>query len=193
MKITRCRSWHPALFGAAFAVALAGCESPVSENSGTANTYGCGQDGRLEAELYGAIRAAIRWQADTLQCEGMPRPAGAGARLRLSGPLDVDGEPRTLAFIIGIPALERGAIGKELPTNVTLMEEGAGRFFGTQDTSGCWTDVERQDAVGQQEPTAYRISGAVYCVSPLAELNGSSSVSFTELEFTGRLDWELPE
>jgi hypothetical protein len=111
---------------------------------------------------------------------------GEGARLRLSAPLS-DAEPdRTVAFILGIPGLQQGETAAELPTNVTLIEEGAGRFFATRDTSGCWTDVTEQSAVGGSR---YAVRGTVYCVTPLPELNGGSSISFTELEFSGRLDW----
>jgi len=175
------------------ALLLGACDAPSSERDAGAANVACDPGGALLGELHGAIRAGLRWDAGVLSCDGMPRPDGAGARLRLAGPVDIDGETRTLAFIFGIPGLARGMTGRELPTRVTLMEEGTGRFFGTLDTSGCWTDIERQDAVGPRAPASYRISGAVYCVTPLAELNGASSVSFTELQFSGRLDWELAE
>ncbi len=144
-------------------------------------------------ELYGSIRASIDWRAGDLTCTGMPRPDGEGARVRLSGPLGMKGENRTLAFILGLPDLEVGQTGKELPTNVTLIEEGAGRFFGSRGTSDCWTDVRSQERVGGEDEDTYRIEGTLYCVSPLAELNGNTSVTFTELNFTGRLNWEQPE
>jgi hypothetical protein len=172
---------------------LGACDAPSGERHADATGETCEPGGALRGELHGAIRAGLSWAAGELSCDGMPRPDGAGARLRLAGPVDIDGETRTLAFIFGIPGLARGMTGRELPTNVTLMEEGTGRFFGTRDTSGCWTDIDRQEAVGPAAPASYLVSGAVYCVTPLAELNGGSSVSFTELQFSGRLDWELTE
>ena len=33
------------------------------------------------------------------------------------------------------------------------------------------------------------VHGAVFCVSPLAEINGDSSISIAELRFSGMLDW----
>ena len=146
----------------------------------------CGADGKLVTEIFGVLRASIRWQADALECEGMRRPNGEGARLRFEGPAG----DRQLAFILGLPDLDEGQPGRELPTNVTLMEEGTGRFFGTRDTSSCWTDVTEHERL---RAARYRISGTVYCLSPLAELNGRANVSFTELEFSGRLDWDEPE
>ena len=166
------------------------CERPVATQE---TRYACDAEGRLVVELYGGIRASLDWREAVLACEGMPRPNGQGARLRFAGPLGAAADERSVAFILGIPNLEEGRADVELPTNVTLVEEGTARFFGTQDTRSCWTDIEYQDPVGMAGARAYRISGILYCVSPLAELNGGSSISFSELEFTGRLDWNQPE
>ena len=95
---------------------------------------------------------------------------GERARLRFAGPAGTADEERRLAFILGLPDLHRGETGKESPTNVTLMEEGTGRFFGTRDTVNCWTDV-----------------------APLADLNGNLDVSVTDITFTGHMTWDKPK
>ena len=123
----------------------------------------------------------------------MPRPEGDGARFRISGPASDAAVASTVVFIFGIPALQQGMAGEELGTNVTFMEEGSGRFFGTRDTDGCWTDIDVHEPVPEAAGSTYRIGGTVYCVSALAELNGGSSISFTELEFVARLNWDEPE
>ena len=128
-----------------------------------------------------------------LQCEGMPRPADAGARIRLSGPLTDDPDAAIVAFILGIPDLERGRTAWELATNITFMEEGAGRFFSIADTTGYWTDVDFQNPLDNGAGSIYRIGGTVYSVSPLAELNGAANINFTELTFSARLSWDRPE
>ena len=74
----------------------------------------------------------------------------------------------------------------ETPAVVTLMEQDSGRFFSTAEAPVCWSDVHEQTLIAGDE---YAIRGIVYCVSPLAELNGSGGVSFTDLKFSGRLDW----
>jgi hypothetical protein len=175
---------------AAGLVSLVACRSgdPVAMTPAT-----CAPDGHLQVVLHGAIRASLDWQSDQLSCEGMPRPEGRGARLRFSGPFEDAGDEKTVAIILGIPDLEQGSTGNELPTNVTLIEEGIGRFFGTQDTSGCWTDIGQQEPLADTAGGTYRIAGTVYCVSPLAELNGGSSINFTELSFAGQLEWSVPE
>lgn len=153
----------------------------------------CGSDGALVTEIYGGVRASIDWNAGTLECEGMPRPNGEGARLRFAGPLAAADGQRQLAFILGLPDLVEGETAVELPTNVTLMEEGTGRFFGTREADKCWTDIETHERLQPVESSTYRISGVLYCMAPLADLNGKSSISFADLRFTGRLDWQPAE
>jgi len=179
-------------------IVLVACQDPqpvAAEAAALAESgdAACSGDGYLQVELYGSIRASIDWQAGELSCKGMPRPDEEGARIRLSGPLDTGDGSRTLAFILGMPDLKIGETGKELPTNVTLIEEGTGRFFGSRDTGECWTDISSQEPVGDDNGSAYRLEGTLYCASPLAELNGNTSVTFTELIFSGRLNWELPK
>lgn len=69
---------------------------------------------------------------------------------------------------------------------MTLIEENSGRFFSTTEAPVCWSDIHEQTLIEGDE---YVVRGLVYCVSPLAELNGSGGVSFTDLEYTGRVDW----
>ena len=172
-------------------VTVTACEREPQLPAGARNA--CDENARLSTELYGAVRLDLSWTAESLTCQGMPRPDDEGARIHLSGPVNDGPEAATVAFILGIPDLETGRTAKELGTNVTFMEEGSGRFFGTRDTDSCWTDIAYQEVVPGAGGSTYRIGGTVYCVSPLAELNGGASISFTELEFAGRLNWDVPE
>jgi hypothetical protein len=168
--------------------ACADTDEPAQEMN-----FACAPDGHLSTRLHGAMPKTLNWAADTLTCEGMPRPAGEGGRIRLSGPADDSPDANVVAFILGLPDLRQGRVARELATNITFMEEGTGRFFGTADASGCWTDVEFHEPVEDAAGSTYRIGGTVYCVSPLAELNGGSSISFTEMTFSARLNWDQPE
>ncbi len=171
---------------------LAGaCESP--QPATTTQTGLCGDDGQLTVDLFGGLRVSLDWRADVLECDGMPRPNSEGARLRFAGPAQSGSAKHSLAFILAMPDLRRGETDTELPTNVTMMEEGTGRFFATQDTENCWSDIGYHERVGHMDETEYRVSGVVYCLAPLAELNGKGSVSFSEMKFTGRLKWKTPE
>ena len=146
----------------------------------------CRDDGHLQAELIGALAGPLDWSGTALECSGMPRPNGAGARLRFAG--QVADSDRRLALIIAIPDLERDIAGTELVSKITLIDENSGRFFSTWELENCWTDissVEPSDESGDR----FSLSGILYCVAPLAEVNGDGSVSIAELSFAGSLDW----
>ena len=145
---------------------------------------GCGERGYLRTEFVGEFAGPVDWSAGDLDCQGMPRPDSQGARLRFarqSG--DV-----SLAIIIALPGLERGAIARELGSNVTVIAEGGGRFFSSSGLGSCWTDVLEQEELGGAAG-AYFVAGTLYCIAPLAEVNGDSSVTLRDLEFGGYLDW----
>lgn len=146
---------------------------------------GCGDQGYLRTDLYGDLTGPVDWSGRGLDCEGMPRPDGAGARLRFAG----HAGDHAVAVIIAMPGLERGMPARELGSNVTVIEEGSGRFFSTAGLGNCWTDVREQRETGNA-PNLYFVAGTLYCIAPLAEVNGDSSVTLRELEFGGYLDWE---
>lgn len=146
----------------------------------------CGEDGFLSAQLYGAIETRLEWDRNDLECTGMPRPEGQGIRLRLAATDAATGIE--LVFIIAMPGFERDSEPAEFDTNVTLIEAGNGRFFSTPDTDNCLVDLEAirgLDDAGER----YSVAGTLYCVSPLPEVNGVSSVAIPELRFSGLLDW----
>jgi hypothetical protein len=143
----------------------------------------CGERGFLRTNFYGEFSGPIDWAAGGLECEGMPRPEGRGARLRFAGP---SGD-LTIAIIIAMPGLARGSPARELGSNVTLIEEGSGRFFSTTGLGSCWTDVLEQQAT--DDANVHFVAGRLYCIAPLPEVNGDSSVTLRELRFGGYLDW----
>jgi hypothetical protein len=146
----------------------------------------CGNEGRLSAELYGAIAIEVDWNKNDLECAGMPRPEGRGARLRFAGKT-ADGDLQ-LAIIMAIPDLERDVQNGEFSVNVTLIEEGNGRFFSTPDLNNCLVDIT--SATGLDDSgDRYSIAGELLCVTPLPEINGDSSVSIPKMLFSGLLDW----
>lgn len=164
---------------------------PACGDAGTPPADACVSGASLSAELYGDVRAALAWDAPALECDGMPRPFGNGARLRFAGDVTADGDARRFAFIVALPDLEPGKTARELPATVTLMEEDNGRFYSNQAAETCWSDIERQEPLGNGG-TEYAIGGIVYCVAPLAELNGNGSITIREMRFRGRVDWREP-
>lgn len=166
----------------AIGAALAGCKE-ASEPEPALN---CGHDGKLRGDLYGALTAHIEWTTSTLECDGMPRPDGHGARLRFAGNMAADA--RRIAVIIAIPDLDRDAIGDEFRSNVTLIAEDSARFFSTPHLDNCLTDIIALRSL-DDSGDRFSIDGMLYCVNPLPEVNGDSSVSIPELHFSGLIDW----
>ena len=147
-------------------------------------TRGCGERGYVRTSFYGEYSGPVDWSAGDLDCAGMPRPNGQGARLRFAG----QSGDLAIAIIVAMPELERGSTAQELPSNVTVIEEGSGRFFSTSGLESCWTDIVSQQRIDESSD-AYFIAGTLYCIAPLAEVNGDSSVTVRELQFGGELDW----
>lgn len=175
--------------GAALLAALGACQetADVLQQSSSEQLVAepaCGSTSYLRGELYGSIERQIRWSAEALRCESMLRPDGKGMRLRFTG----EAAGNQLAIILALPELERGATASESPTVITLTVEGSGRFFSTPTAESCWTDVASQDPLGDH-PDRYTLSGTLYCVAPLGEINGDAAISIPELAFRGVIDW----
>lgn len=117
-------------------------------------------------------------------CENMQRPNRQGMRLRFAG--DMEGE--RLALIIALPELEAGAEAIESPSRVTAIIEGSGRFFSTPDLNACWTEIESQTALPDDENT-YILSGTLSCITALGQINGDAAVTIPSLSFTTIVDW----
>ena len=178
------------LIAAAATALLAGCGDAPEPAALAAllppqpESRGCGERGYLRTAFYGAFQGPVDWKADDLDCEGMPRPEGRGARLRFAG----QSGDTAIAIIVALPAVERGATARELGSNVTVIEEGSGRFFSTAGLGNCWTDVLEHADAGDGT-NVFFVAGTLYCIAPLAEVNGNSSVTLRELQFGGYVDW----
>lgn len=157
---------------------------PVPRESEQEPEASCGHDGHLSTRLYGSIVREIDWSAEELVCESMLRPDGKGVRLRFTGST-VDNQ---IAIILALPELQRGGTDPESPTVVTLTVEGSGRFFSTPTLESCWSDIVSQDFL-EDSDQSYDISGTLYCVTALGEINGDAAISIPELEFRGIIDW----
>lgn len=145
----------------------------------------CSVNGRLSTRLYGAIDGDISWASADMACEGMPRPNEAGARLRFSGPHPSgDG---TLVFIAAIPTLTPELAASELATRLTIIDENQSRFFASPDFDICWTDIEANEPAGDAR---HVVSGRIYCIAPINEVNGSATVTAADILFSGRIDWD---
>ena len=165
-------------------IAACGPATVAEAEPAVATPKSCDERGALKTSLYGGIETTLSWSGSDMSCESMPRPDGAGLRLRLAG--QVSGQ--TLAFIIALPELQPGQAGIESPSNVTATVEGSGRFFSTPDLDTCWTDVLAQTAL-QEASSDYLLQGELFCIAPLGELNGDAAVSIARMSFTAPVSW----
>ena len=168
---------------------LAACEraprvEPEATSTEVLTAPSCGSAGHLSTQLYGSIARVINWGTGDFQCESMLRPDGQGIRLRFTG----NAADSELAIILAMPELQRGVADEESPTVVTLTVEGSGRFFSTPTLGSCWTDIASQNPLGDSGER-YEMSGKLYCVAPLGEINGDAAISIPELDFRGIVDW----
>ena len=178
--------WAPALL---LIMPLVACRQAADSNDleaeqPSATARSCGDSGRLSTTLYGSIAREISWSADEFRCESMLRPEGKGVRLRFIG----DVAENELSIILALPELLPEATDLESPTVVTLTVEGSGRFFTTATLDSCWSDILAQNPVGDSG-SRYDISGRLYCVAPLGEINGNAAISIPEMAFRGIVDW----
>ena len=93
--------------------------------------------GFLSMRLRGSIEAEIHWRGADIECTGMSRPDGRGFRLRFAGRVEGRGE---LAIVFAAPELAMGASARAVPVNVTLLDQGGERIYGTQGEERCQLD-----------------------------------------------------
>jgi hypothetical protein len=151
---------------------------------------GCLADGGglLTAQLRGAMNQDIAWSNADMQCEGGPRPDGAGLRLTFAGAMAA-AEPAAAAhrlrFIFGIDLHDAAAgAARALPTNITVILEGEQQLFATRGDARCAVETLERTAIAGDAPHE-RVHARGYCTSPATDLAGSASLLVPTFEFTG--------
>jgi hypothetical protein len=149
-----------------------------------------GERGFLRAKFRGAIEAEADWHGADLQCEGGSRPDGSGVRVSFLGPADLKGQRLRLVFGIGAkPGL--GA-SHSVPTNVTVIVEGAKLLYATQGADKCEVESMVQEPVIISNAAArstlmreYRIAARGYCIDPASSLDGKARLYIDRFDFAG--------
>ncbi|MFO1399596.1 MAG: hypothetical protein U1F30_00045 [Steroidobacteraceae bacterium] len=154
----------------------------------------------LTARLRGAIDADLAWNAPGLSSEGGARPDGSGIRVSLAGSL-VGGQRVRLVF--GLAAAPGQASARAVPTNLTLIIEGANRVYATLGDDKCSVDAleQRPIAATAGVPPApplrpggdYWVSARGFCVEPAATLDGAERVLLSRFDFRGRIHLEAAD
>lgn len=172
------------------AVAVVAANGLGRERQGTATQSAIGDatdlcqsvdDGFLSGRLYGAIERAVEWRGTNMKCEGGERPGDDGLRIVFAAPGNVDAD--RLVFVIGISGSIDDLADSEHVANVTIIDEKTGRFFSSGRQDRCWTTVTSVDGDGHR----YSVGGEVYCSGSLPSLTDASSVSLSDMRYSGRL------
>jgi hypothetical protein len=143
-------------------------------------------EGRLKARLSGSINAEIDWSAPMPQCRGGLRPDGDGVRLVYKGEVPGQG---SLLVVIGVGPLHAGENAGNVPANLTLVREGAGRFYATQGDDKCAMDEVKQEPVGTGGHS-FRLIGRGYCIQPARAVGGEGSVLVSRFDVSALVDYK---
>jgi hypothetical protein len=78
-----------------------------------------------------------------------------------------------------------------VPVNVTLLDGGGERIYGTQGDSRCQLDEVEQHLVADAALPArsYRIAARGFCVAPARALDGDGAVLLTRFDFAGLVSY----
>jgi hypothetical protein len=161
-------------------VAGTGMESPRTLSPCTLKS-----DGYLVGRLFGALDQTIVWRGAEMTCDGMMRPDNRGIRLVFASPEATDDQ--RLLFVIGIDGELDSLLHQEQKANITIIDEGTGRFFSTSGQDRCWTTVRAMEKHDDGYLPAYRVEGDLYCAGALPSLNGKGSVTLGDFRYSGRL------
>lgn len=143
-----------------------------------------GADGFLRGQFFGALSLTADWSGPTLACDGMQKPDGEGVRLFFSGAAPDGGR---VALLIGLDGKQAELAGAERPANVTVIDERDGRFFSSAGRGRCWARIGSVTPVDgvPGRGAGSRIDGLVYCVGALPSVGDRSSLTLSDLRFSG--------
>jgi hypothetical protein len=161
---------------------LAACaQKPVPAEPVASAAAGClaAGDGRLQAQLRGAIVADIDWNNAQMECDGGPRPDGSGLRVAIAGALDAQ---RRLRFIFGVDSVDvADGPAQVMPTNLTVIIEGQSQVFATRGDGHCAVENLERAALGAGQQ---RVTARGYCIGPAGDLSGEAPLFVPTFSFT---------
>lgn len=172
--------------GAAPPIVMPPASAPPPANAPPAARPGClpTGNGYLKARIRGALNLNIDWRNAELECDGGPRPDGSGIRMSFLGPARADG--RRLRMVFGVSAAREGRSGRTLPTNLTVIIEGAQRLYTTRGDDHCTVDTLSQQRLrAPGTPRRYRVVARGFCVAPAATLNNAERILVSSFDFAG--------
>jgi hypothetical protein len=91
-----------------------------------------------------------------------------------------------LRLVFGVSAAREGHGGRSLPTNLTVIVEGAQRLYTTRGEDHCTVDkLSQQRLPAAGAARRYRIVARGFCVAPAATLNNAERILVESFDFAG--------
>jgi hypothetical protein len=142
--------------------------------------------GYVRARIRGALNTDLSWTDAQLACAGDARPDGSGLRVSFAGP---GPGGKVLRLVFGIRSAHEGKAGRELPTNLTVLQDG-GRIFATLGDEKCTLDqLSQRPLPGSAERRAWRIEARGFCVTPANAIDGKGRILVSRFDFAGRVEF----
>jgi hypothetical protein len=145
-------------------------------------------DGYLRAHLAGAIDATIDWPNSGTHCEGEPRDKPPG--VRLSFQRAAGGAPNLL-LVFGLTGVRAGKPAHAVRVNLTVIDQGRSRIFGTLGDTRCTVDSLTQRPLAP--PGSYRVEARGFCTQPAHAVRGDGDVLVSTFEFAGLVNYQNQE
>ena len=143
-----------------------------------------GSGGFLRGRFFGALSLTADWSGPGFACDGMQKPDRGGVRLFFAGDRP-DGS--RVSLLIGLDGRPEDLAGAERPANVTVIDEREDRFFSSGGPGRCWASIASVTPVARRAGGAAgsRVDGLVYCVGALPSVSDRSSLTLSDLHFSG--------
>ncbi len=142
------------------------------------------KSGYLSVEIYGSLVKKLDIKGDKLRCIG--KLDALNSRSRLAFFIEPDSAGTNLVFVVGLEGVDEQVNQPGVPSNLTILDQDNGLFFGTQGVGRCWTDLTLT-LLNSHEAPIYRAEGELYCSSAIAQIQGPGSIIISHFHFAGGL------
>jgi hypothetical protein len=159
---------------------------PKAPTKGAAATCLSSGDGYLRATVAGAVETHIDWPNTGTHCDGESRDSPPGVRLSFHR----EGAKPDLLLVFGLSGVTRGAPARQVGANLTVIEQGTSRIFGTMGDSRCTIDTLSQSPLPVEG--TYRLEARGFCTQPAHAVRGAGDVLVSTFEFAGPVTYLLP-
>ena len=144
-------------------------------------------DGYLRATLGGAIEAKIDWPNSGTRCQGESKdnPPGVRMSFRRTSAASPD-----LLFVFGITGIRAGMPARTNGVNLTVIDQGASRIYGTLGDSRCTVDSLAQRPMKAKD--SFRVEARGFCTQPAHAVGGNDALLVSTFEFAGLVTYDAP-